>query len=477
MAPHVPFLTRRFDLAFQLASGLHHQQVRKGSNVPYIAHLMAVCALVLDTRGDEDQAIAALLHDAVEDQGGLSTLDTIRRLFGERVAEIVKACSDSTSSNPNEKPPWRQRKEAYLQHLTTATPDALLVSAADKLHNARTILADYRAVGEQLWSRFKANKQDQLWYYRSLVAVLQSAGAPTVLVNELGKVVSELLQLAESASRTTVQSRWIGIDFSGDCRMWSSGCGISNVWVAEALESRTGLRLESLRRVQQLDGNGHPFDRLVGLLSRRDFNAAGIDAPFSVPAEFLPAGGHRALLGLVETINRQETNPFPSGQAFKDAVTNGHTLQSPKPYRKTEEYWKNKGVNVRSTLWVEPRGGSAMTSACLALLGRSGCNLWPWVESGPGLLVEAFPAAQLKTWKLPFQKYSGNDSVALNNRKAIVAALSKRIDLNGHESALLSSADALDSVLCAFAGLAVTKCSVHNDGLSRDDEGAIAVHI
>jgi (p)ppGpp synthase/HD superfamily hydrolase len=194
MAPYVPFLTRRFDLAFHLASGLHHQQIRKGSNVPYIAHLMGVCALVLEAGGDEDQAIAALLHDAVEDQGGLSTLETIHRLFGQRVAETVEACSDSTSSDPNNKPPWRERKEAYLKHLQTATPDVLLVSAADKLHNARAILADYRAVGEELWSRFKAKKPDQLWYYSSLVNALQRAGAPPQLVDELGKVVSELTQ-------------------------------------------------------------------------------------------------------------------------------------------------------------------------------------------------------------------------------------------------------------------------------------------
>src|SRR6516225_1975373 len=137
MQTPVPLLNQRFNLAFELASGLHHTQTRKGTPVPYIGHLMAVCALVLEAGGDEDQAIAALLHDAVEDQGGLPTLETIRRLFGQRVADTVEACSDSTSSDPKDKLPWRQRKESYLQHLPTATPDVVLVSAADKLHNAR----------------------------------------------------------------------------------------------------------------------------------------------------------------------------------------------------------------------------------------------------------------------------------------------------------------------------------------------------
>jgi len=171
MEPYTPFLTRRFDMAVQFASGLHHNQSRKGTHIPYIAHLMSVAALVLEAGGNEDQAIAALLHDAVEDQGGLPTLDTIRRLFGDRVADRVLECSDSDSSDPNKKAPWHERKQAYLEHLKAASPDALLVSAADKLHNARDILACYRELGDEVWSRFnkKAGKEDQLRYYRALV--------------------------------------------------------------------------------------------------------------------------------------------------------------------------------------------------------------------------------------------------------------------------------------------------------------------
>jgi (p)ppGpp synthase/HD superfamily hydrolase len=196
MEAYVPFLTWRFDAALQFASGLHHDQPRKGVPIPYIAHLMSVCALVLEAGGDEDQAISALLHDAVEDQGGKATLDTIRHLFGKRVADAVESCSDSTATHPTKKLPWRERKEMYLTHLQGAKEDAVLIAAADKLHNARAILSDYRELGEQLWLRFNAPKNEQLWYYCALVETLRQTVAPTVLVGELEKVVKELTELA-----------------------------------------------------------------------------------------------------------------------------------------------------------------------------------------------------------------------------------------------------------------------------------------
>jgi GTP pyrophosphokinase len=158
---------------------------------------MSVCALVLEAGGDEDQAIAALLHDAVEDQGGRSTLDTIRHMFGDRVANIVESCSDSAATDPTEKPPWRGRKAKYLEHLQSADKDALMVSAADKLHNARAILSDYREIGEQLFVRFNAPKEDQLWYYGALVETLRQTAAPKVLVDELERVVKELNRVVE----------------------------------------------------------------------------------------------------------------------------------------------------------------------------------------------------------------------------------------------------------------------------------------
>jgi (p)ppGpp synthase/HD superfamily hydrolase len=135
MKPYSPFLTWRFDLALQFASGLHHQQVRKGTAIPYIAHLMSVCSLILEAGGDEDQAIAALLHDAVEDQGGLATLDTIRHLFGKRVADAVESCSDSTSTDSSKKPGWSHRKEKYLAHLRSTKNEDASVSSSSKVAN------------------------------------------------------------------------------------------------------------------------------------------------------------------------------------------------------------------------------------------------------------------------------------------------------------------------------------------------------
>jgi (p)ppGpp synthase/HD superfamily hydrolase len=184
-------LTRRFEDALVYATQAHEGQRRKESDVPYVAHLLAVCALVLEDGGDEDEAIAALLHDVVEDQGGAGRAAEVRRRFGDRVADIVVACSD-TDVRP--KPPWRPRKEAYIAHVRTA-PDAVRrVSLADKVHNARTILADYRVVGEDLWKRFSAGGDDQIWYYESLVDALRRE-AGSRLLDELARVVAALKAL------------------------------------------------------------------------------------------------------------------------------------------------------------------------------------------------------------------------------------------------------------------------------------------
>jgi GTP pyrophosphokinase len=185
-------LSGRFEEALVYAAQLHATQVRKATNVPYISHLMAVSSLVLEHNGNEDEAIAALLHDAVEDQGGLPTLAEIQRRFGDTVAEIVHACSDSEVTP---KPPWRARKEAYLAHLSQVSPSVRLVSAADKLHNARSILLDYRALGEELWGRFKGGKEGTLWYYRELANIFQQLG-PASLSEELSRTVKELEQIA-----------------------------------------------------------------------------------------------------------------------------------------------------------------------------------------------------------------------------------------------------------------------------------------
>jgi GTP pyrophosphokinase len=148
---------------------------------------------VIDFDGSEDEAIAALLHDAVEDQGGAPTRETICRLFGENVASIVDACSD-TDVTP--KPPWRARKEAYIAHLAVATPSAALVSTADKLANARSILTDLRNVGDAVWSRFSCRKEESIWYYRTIVDTLHERGLHARLVRELELVVAEIERLA-----------------------------------------------------------------------------------------------------------------------------------------------------------------------------------------------------------------------------------------------------------------------------------------
>ena len=187
-------LSTRFEEALVFATRLHGGQRRKGSPVPYISHLLVVAGLVLEQGSGEDAAIAALLHDAVEDQGGRPTLDEIRRRFGDRVAEIVEGCTDAFTLL---KPPWRKRKEAYLAHLTQASAAVRLVSAADKLHNARTTLADYRQSGEAVWQRFNGGRQGTLWFYRAMVDALR-AGGSFPLVEELDRVVSELERLASA---------------------------------------------------------------------------------------------------------------------------------------------------------------------------------------------------------------------------------------------------------------------------------------
>lgn len=158
-------LTRRYDDALQFAHALHRAQTRKGTSIPYISHLIAVSALVIENGGSEDQAIAALLHDAAEDQGGAETLDAIQQRFGAVVAEIVTDCTDALIEP---KPAWRQRKEAYLAKLPEKPTSSLLVSLADKVHNAEAILADYRELGDDLWPRFTGGAVGTRWYYRAL---------------------------------------------------------------------------------------------------------------------------------------------------------------------------------------------------------------------------------------------------------------------------------------------------------------------
>src|SRR5580765_833679 len=178
----------RFTKAFRFAYQKHKGQARKASRIPYITHLMGVASLVLEAGGDEDLAIAALLHDVVEDCGGRPMLNQVRRLFGKRVADIVDGCTDAYTIP---KPPWRERKESYIRRLKKESADTRLVSAADKLNNIRSILSDYRAVGESVWSRFNGGRDGTIWYYRTLRDEFLRKGKNRITV-DLDLAVKEL---------------------------------------------------------------------------------------------------------------------------------------------------------------------------------------------------------------------------------------------------------------------------------------------
>ncbi|MCK9250724.1 MAG: HD domain-containing protein [Solirubrobacteraceae bacterium] len=192
MAP----LTDRFDRALLYASAHHRDDVRKGTGIPYLSHLLAVAGLVMEMEAGEDEAIAALLHDVVEDGGGLQALEEIRETWGDDVARIVLANSDSTVKDAP-KAPWRERKVAYLDAIAHKAPDELRVSLADKLHNARSIARDHAVLGDALWSRFTTGSaDDQRWYYGALLTAFRAradelgAGAAPVL-DALERTIAE----------------------------------------------------------------------------------------------------------------------------------------------------------------------------------------------------------------------------------------------------------------------------------------------
>lgn len=189
-------LSERFTDALVFATQLHGHQVRKVSGEPYIAHLLAVAGLVLENGGSEDEAIAALLHDTIEDQGGAAIRDRIAQRFGREVLEIVDGCTDSETAPGTPKLPWQQRKDRYLARLPHESASVRLVSAADKLHNARSLLAEYRRRGESLWAHFRGGREGTLWYHRAVADTLSQFDS-NPLVAELDRTVSELERLAE----------------------------------------------------------------------------------------------------------------------------------------------------------------------------------------------------------------------------------------------------------------------------------------
>lgn len=188
---------RRFRDALVWAAELHEQQKRKGGEIPYVAHLLAVAAIVLEHGGNEDQAIAALLHDALEDQAHRMDAGEIGKRFGAKVERLVEACTDGDPDEQRDRDParWFERKKKYIADVADKPAEALLISMADKLHNARAILEDYREVGEKLWPRFTTGKDGTLWYYRSLLAAFKPR-AEGRLWHELDRTVGEIERMA-----------------------------------------------------------------------------------------------------------------------------------------------------------------------------------------------------------------------------------------------------------------------------------------
>lgn len=189
--------TDRFASALTYAHEVHRGQRRKGSGIPYIAHVLGVAAIAMEYGADEDEAIGALLHDAAEDGGGEATLAEIRARFGDAVGDIVLGCSDSLVEDPEDKLPWRDRKENYLAHLENASASVCLVSAADKLHNVRSIVRDFHMHGDEIWGRFQGQRDGTLWYYETVAhALVRRFHSP--LTRDLQTAVDELLALAEA---------------------------------------------------------------------------------------------------------------------------------------------------------------------------------------------------------------------------------------------------------------------------------------
>jgi len=244
------------------------------------------------------------------------------------------------------------------------------------------------------------------------------------------------------------------VDFSGGARAWRAFQSRPTVWLAFVEDNGSEPRLEKLIPVQSLPGAGEPFERLVKLLAAGQFGAAAIDAPFAIPAVHMPRGGHSELLREVQSLPNGPDRPFPMGRSIVELGETVAPKTTSKPLRATETFWARKGVNTRSTMWSGPRGGAAFAAACLRLLGRSERPCWPWAASDVGVLSEAFPAAQLKHWGLPYQGYAAPQEDRV--RQVILAGLKRRIRIDAAQANLVVSIpDALDAVLASFASIAI----------------------
>jgi Protein of unknown function (DUF429) len=262
---------------------------------------------------------------------------------------------------------------------------------------------------------------------------------------------------------------FLGIDFSGNARSWRASRATSNVWVCR-IRCGGDLRLHvaELRPVQHLAGNGSPFQRLADILAGKQFSAAAIDAPFSLPSRHVPKEGWLKLLELVDALPFDPSAPFPSGPSLIALAEATANLECLKPLRRTEKWWSDHGINVRSTLWWKHRGGAPFAAACMKLLATAGFPpCWPWSARTEGLIAEAFPAAQLWSWKLPFSKYDGPKGGDV--RQEIIRGLEPRINFGRFRKVAEETADALDAVIASFAAIAAHR----GDPLRRDGDAAI----
>jgi len=273
---------------------------------------------------------------------------------------------------------------------------------------------------------------------------------------------------------------FIGIDFSGNADQWKARVSNPIVWIA-LLSSEPIPKVLSLEPVQKLFETGDPFGSLATFLEKGDFIAAGIDAPFSVPASFVPRGDWNGLIDAIGKLSHHG-RPFPDACSFLDLITAEAWRKNPgKDLRLTERFWKRRKINVRSSLWWKPRGGAPFAAACMKLIGMTGRPCWPWVQTAErGILVEAFPAAQLREWKLNHQKYNGDEGRI--TRGQIVDQLGDRIEFGYSDETVRKSADALDAVLAAFAGIACHRGTWRKPDVEHADyekiaiEGWISVH-
>ncbi len=204
-----PLLTERLTGAFDMARSVHNGRSIKGTDLPYLVHILDVCSIAMRHGADEDEAIAALLHDVVEDGGGAPVLVEITSRFGDRVAGIVRACSDSLEVDPAAKPDWWTRKLDYIDQLRDASPEVALVSAADKLSNLRSILAEYEAIGDGVFARFRSGRMGTLWYYRRIAEIVPSRLPPTDLATRLGASLQETLTELLEVIGPEAEDDWI----------------------------------------------------------------------------------------------------------------------------------------------------------------------------------------------------------------------------------------------------------------------------